>query len=123
MSKKTNYSKISNMNEAEIAKVVDATGETVDTVVEPISTDAPAAVVEETKPIVDTKPEIIYGKVVGCTKLNVRKEPIVTSDIVRTVNKDEKIVINLDKSNDEFYSVRLGAIKGYCMKKYIEIVK
>lgn len=112
MSKKTNYSKISNMNEAETNAVTDI-------VVEPVSTEA----TEETKPIIDTKPEIIYGKVVGCTKLNVRKEPIVTSDIVRTVNKDEKIVINMDKSNDEFYSVRLGAIKGYCMKKYIEIVK
>lgn len=120
MSKKTNYSKISNMNEAETITVTDiACKPVVDIVVEPVSTEA----TEETKPIIDTKPEIIYGKVVGCTKLNVRKEPIVTSDIVRTVSKDEKIVINMDKSNDEFYSVRLGAIKGYCMKKYIEIVK
>lgn len=111
------------MNEAETAKVVDVTGEIVDTIVEPIATDAPAAVVEEIDPIIDTKPEIIYGKVVGCTKLNVRKEPVVTSDIVRTISKDEKIVINMEKSNDDFYSVRLGAIKGYCMKKYIEIVK
>ena len=119
MSKKTNYSKISNMNEVETNAVTDIACKPVNTVAEPVSTEA----TEETKPIIDTKPEIIYGKVVGCTKLNVRKEPIVTSDIVRTVSKDEKIVINMDKSNDEFYSVRLGAIKGYCMKKYIEIVK
>lgn len=112
MSKKTNYNKMSKAIETEAATLANE-------IVEPISTE----VVEEVKPVVNVKQEIIYGKVVGCTKLNVRKEPVSTAEIVRTVNKDDKIVINMGKSNDDFYCVRLGAIKGYCMKNYIEIIK
>lgn len=119
MSKKTFYNKMLKTNETENIRPEDVSGETVDMTMEPVSTEA----TEETKPIIDTKPEITYGKVIGCTKLNVRKEPSSIAEIVRTVNKDDKIAINMEKSNDEFYSVRLGAIKGYCMKKYIEIVK
>lgn len=117
MSKKTNYNKMTKTSETEVTPVVDT--ETALNSVEPVSTE----VVEETKPANDIKPEITYGRVVGCTKLNVRKEPSAASDIVRTVSKDEKIVINMEKSKDDFYCVRLGAIKGYCMKKYIQIIK
>lgn len=66
--------------------------------------------------------EAVKGKVDKCARLNIRKEPSVTADVVSIIKKDDIVYIDKSFENDEFYRIRYGAIKGYCMKDYIEII-
>lgn len=107
MSKK-NYNKISTEKVKTVDEVVEeAVLETVEEVVETAE-----AVVEEA-PVV--KPEIV-GVVVGCSKLNIRKEPGLNAAIVGTLNAGDKVIIH--ETVGEFY--RIGSPE-YCMKKFISI--
>lgn len=66
--------------------------------------------------------EAVKGKVDKCVRLNIRKEPSVTADVVSIIKKDDIVYIDKSFENDDFYRIRYGAIKGYCMKDYIEII-
>ena len=71
--------------------------------------------VEATKPI---------GVVVGCEKLNVRKEPSINSDIVFQFPCNMEVEIFIDKSTEDwFYVCNAAGIEGFCMKKYIDYRK
>lgn len=77
--------------------------------------DEVAESVEATKPV---------GVVVGCEKLNVRKEPSINSDVVFQFPCNMEVEIFIDKSTEDwFYVCNAAGIEGFCMKKYIEFSK
>ena len=62
------------------------------------------------------------GIVTNCSRLNIRKEPNVDSDIVCSVSNNTEVIIDEESSNDGFYKITTSAgIEGFCMKKYIVI--
>lgn len=71
--------------------------------------------------IVET-PKVITGVVIDCAKLNVRKLPFTSSDVMCVIKMGDKVVINEEGSTDLFYKVCTAAgVDGYCMRKYIEV--
>lgn len=71
----------------------------------------------ETKPIPDT----VTGMVVGCSKLNVRAEADLFSNIVCVLDNRSEIAIDVNKSNrDWFYICTATGVEGYCMRKFVE---
>lgn len=83
-----------------------------------------AEVVEETKEEVKEeieKPSIIFGKVKVENKLNIRENANADAKILTTVNNGDTVKILAD-ANDIFYNVELNnGVKGYAMKKFIEV--
>ena len=86
--------------------------------------------VEEVKPepapipVAKPQPKPVTGRVTGCAKLNVRKEPNKDAEIVSVINEGSEVVINRIKSTVEFFAVCTAAgVEGYCMKKFIAPVK
>ena len=64
------------------------------------------------------------GIVVGCEKLNVRKEPSINSEVVFQFPCNMEVKIFIDKSTEDwFYVCNAAGIEGFCMKKYIESSK
>ena len=105
---KRNYSKMSTKPEVEQTPVS-----------EPETTEEVTAepVVQE-----EVKSEPVVGVVVGCGKLNVRKAPDIKSDVVCEVVLKSELVINIDNSTDDWFSVCTTAgFEGFCMKKFVEI--
>lgn len=109
MASKKNYSKIStegaNAKQNEEVKV------------ESTIAKAEADIVET----VETKPETKQGIVVGCAKLNIRKEPKADAKIVGTLDQRTTVTIYGEEGN--FYKIENPEGGKYCMKKYIVIKK
>ena len=64
------------------------------------------------------------GIVVGCEKLNVRKEPSINSDVIFQFPCNMEVEIFIDKSTEDwFYVCNAAGIEGFCMKKYIDYRK
>lgn len=62
------------------------------------------------------------GKVEGCTKLNVRKRPNATAEVVCVIDHDTEVEINLDKSTAKFYKICTATgVEGFCMKEFISV--
>lgn len=62
------------------------------------------------------------GVVVNCIKLNVRKEPDKTSNIIQIIDALTEVRVITKDSTYNFYKVILpSGIEGYCMKKFIEL--
>lgn len=65
---------------------------------------------------------VVTGKVVDCSKLNVRRAPSLNATVVCEIARGAAVVIDEAKSNAEWYSVCTEAgVNGFCMKKYIAI--
>lgn len=107
MAAKKNYNKIST------EKATEEKVETVETV-EAVETVAEAAV---------DAPNIVYGKIANCTKLNIRKKAKKDSDIVTVIDAKVNVEIYPDESTKGWYKVNVKGISGYCMKEFIEINK
>lgn len=59
---------------------------------------------------------------VNCELLNVREEPDAESEILAVLKKDSEVMIDLDESTEDFYSIcNEAGIEGYCMKQFIEV--
>lgn len=70
----------------------------------------------------EEEPTAALGQVC-CEKLNVRKEPSTTAAVVSVVARDAILMIDADKSTEEWYKVYTEAgIEGYCMKKFVIIM-
>lgn len=68
--------------------------------------------------------QLLNGKVVGCNKLRVRKNPILDADIEDEIALGAMVLISLNDSTDDFYSVIIpdkNYLSGYCMRKFIKI--
>ena len=62
------------------------------------------------------------GIVVNCIKLNVRKEPDKTSDIIQIIDSLTEVrVIPKDSTYNFYKEILPSGIEGYCMKKFIEL--
>lgn len=105
MANKKNYNKISEEAKTEPVEV-EETPMVVAYVPRP--TKAPE-VVEE--------PKAKFGKVSGCTKLNVRKAPKSDAPVRRVINANTEVEI-LEDAGD-FYKIGNGE---YCMKSFITVV-
>lgn len=82
-------------------------------------------VVEETiEEVVEKEPVVevttLEGKVTGCKKLNVRKNPSTASEVICVVSENDTVLIDEVESTGEWYKIctEAGAY-GFCMKKYI----
>lgn len=81
--------------------------------------DLPTIVVDG----VEQKP-VIYGKVTGCSKLNVRQDSNLQADILCCLEVNTEVEIDEGKSTNEFYAICTpSGREGFCMKKFIEICK
>lgn len=79
--------------------------------------------VEELLEIEDAvEEETVVGVVIGCEKLNIRKGPAINSDVLCTVPVNAVLVIDVNESTNEWYSVITeSGCNGYCMKKYVRV--
>lgn len=65
----------------------------------------------------------VKGKVIDCTRLNVRRRPNKDSEVNCIIDVDSIVEINENKSNDEWYRVTTNnGVYGYCMKQYISLL-
>lgn len=94
-----------------------------DTVVgEPIEEEIPED--KELSYIDMLKEKGISGVVTECVQLNVRLEPKADAPIVSVIPILTEVLIDEEKSTDDFYKVLIpGVNEGYCMKKYIAVQK
>lgn len=75
-------------------------------------------IVEQSEPISDP----IFGVVANCKLLNVREAPDKNSEILTTIGQGDEIMIDIDASTDDFYSVCTETgVEGYCMRQFIEV--
>ena len=66
--------------------------------------------------------EVLTGIVSGCTKLNVREEPNVFSEVIAVIPAGTEVIIDADDMTDGWYRVCTSAgIEGYCMLEYIQV--
>lgn len=64
------------------------------------------------------------GTVTDCFSLNLRAEPKADARVLAELKALDKVTVYLDKSTDEFYSVRSSSgVKGYCMRQFIAVKK
>lgn len=76
----------------------------------------------EPEPIVETMVRKI-GKVSGCNKLNVRKLPSKSAEVVSVIDDGAEVMIDEDASTVMFYKICTEyGIEGYCMKKFITMI-
>lgn len=90
--------------------------------VEQVPVIEPEKVVDET-PAPAPEPEpTLTGVVSGCGKLNIRKEPSATAEILCEVANKSELVIDPNKSTDDWYSVCTPAgVEGFCMKQFVTL--
>lgn len=101
----TNYTKFSNHENREVA---------------PVEKQEP--VVEETIEEAEPQNDFLTGVVDGCAMLNVRVEPDLDAEILRTISVTTNVIIDPFESTDEFYKVYLAdGSEGFCMKQYIRL--
>lgn len=75
-----------------------------------------------TEPVVEEPAPVVTGVVVDCARLNVRSAPSTKASVLCEIDRKAKVVINEEKSKNDWYSVCTEAgVEGFCMKKYIEI--
>lgn len=92
----------------------------------------PVAEPEVIEPVVEpeiVEPEVVQpaapvtvdGKVVKCKMLNIRIAPRKDADVLAVVDCGAKLVIDVDRSLEDWYSVcTVAGIEGYCMKEFVE---
>lgn len=86
----------------------------VETAVEPV------AIYEPVEENVSETPMI--GIVTNCLRLNVRKTPSPTAEVLCTVDAKHDLVIDMDESTDDYYKICTEAgIEGYCVKYFVTI--
>lgn len=89
--------------------------------------ETPVAAPAEHKPdhgfYEETKPRT-YGRVNSkCKKLNVRKAPSATAEVLLVVNSGREVRIFKDESTDKFYKISLDVgVTGFAMKEFIDEV-
>lgn len=90
-----------------------------------VTTNIPE-VMETEEPTVESevKDETIIGTVCGCKELYIRPSASKSGTPVCVVKEGDLLIINTDESAGDWYRVytETGA-NGYCMKKFVAIVK
>ena len=111
-----NYKQYYNKANEEQKPVVEP--EVIEPVVEPEIVEPEVVEPEAVQP---TAPVTVDGKVVKCKMLNVRIAPRKDADVLAVVDCGAKLVIDVDRSLEDWYSVcTVAGIEGYCMKEFVE---
>lgn len=77
---------------------------------------------QETETETETESDLVIGVVTNCIRLNVREEPNVSAPIITEVDALSELMVDVVKSDEEWYSVCTEAgIEGFCMKKFVDI--
>jgi hypothetical protein len=64
----------------------------------------------------------VKGTLVNCTRLNVRKDPKGDASVVKVINTTTPVMVDLDKSTEDFYYVySIEGFEGYCMKNFMNV--
>lgn len=110
-------------------KAVSVDNEVVESVLEETEVVKPAVeeseIVEVIEPVVEEVTELetintTVGVVTDCIKLNIRNKPNVNAKVLCTVNVLSELIIDTQKSNDNWLSVCTeSGVEGFCMKKYV----
>lgn len=131
-------SKVKDVEFVEVTKDVESVEEVVETVVEETvenieeveAVETVEEVVEETveaetEEVADNIPDpekCVEGKLVNCTRLNVREAAKKDAKIVKIINDKTSVMINLDESTDDFYYVYgIEGFEGYCSKEFMNV--
>ena len=65
-----------------------------------------------------------HGIVTDCRKLNVRKEPNEYAEIVAVVDAYDKIFVDFENSEGDYYKVETtSGVEGYCLKAHVSKLK
>lgn len=81
-------------------------------------------IVDETVESIEEEiPEVATATgVVTAGLLNVRADADSAAEVLGVIKKDSEVMIDLDESTDEFYSVCTeSGLYGFCMKEFIEV--
>ena len=112
------YTKYANQNLSE--EVVESVVTEEPVVEEPVVPEV--EVVEEETVTPEPPAEPVYGVVTECVKLNVRKEPDVSADVLTTILLGTEVLVDEANSTEDFYKIVTGAgVEGFCVKKFINI--
>ena len=85
-----------------------------------VENDGELEVVKTTSEPISEQQNFIKGTVSNCNKLNVRERPTLTSNVLRVIECNTQVEINVEDSTDDFYKVVIDGIEGYCMKDFIK---
>lgn len=125
MSKKnyTNYSKNpESIKEPFINEPIIEKEEKIEEVVEAVEPVETEDTIEASEIVDEPEVEPIYGCVDKCEKLRVRKGPSTNTGVVTVISAGTEVMIDLDKSTNDWYSVRTATgVEGFCMKDFITI--
>ena len=96
-----------------------------ETPVAPIDEEVVDEVVEEPETVVEETPEVqktIYGTVVKCSMVNIRKNPEKNAPVVTTIRRNGTVIIDASESTAEFYKICTpSGIEGFCMREFIDV--
>lgn len=112
----TNYNKMYSKPEIEVEEVLEP--EVSEEVVEEPVVEAEPEVIEE--PVVEPVKEVV-ATVVGCTRLNVRKQPHPDADVLTIINASSEIICDPEPVGDYYKIHTASGIEGYCVKDYIKL--
>lgn len=71
-----------------------------------------------------TKPKTTHGIVTNCSRLNVRKRPHRSSEVLTILDEDDIVEITMYESTRNWYYVTTeSGVVGYCMKDFIVLKK
>lgn len=109
-----NYGKHA-VEKTENSEVKEQINETVDICVD----DSASSSVPEPE---DKEPEITFGVVSNCEKLNLREKPSKDAEVICMLDAGTELMIDVSESNDEWLSVyNTGGLKGFCMKNFVTV--
>lgn len=79
---------------------------------------------EFTEPIKDEIVDIVItGKISGCCKLFIRKEPSASADPITVIDNNTVFTILGQSDDGIFYQVKLeSGICGFCMMEFVEVL-
>lgn len=86
------------------------------------------AAVEPEAPEVTEVPAIepiqVHGKVIECTRLNVRELPDLKATVVTVLTKGAEVLVDVSDERDQWYRIcTASGLEGYCMKEYISVIE
>lgn len=73
-------------------------------------------------PVFPNEEQNCFGVVFNCARLNVRETPEKNGNIITVLKASDELVIDLNKSTEEWYAVcNAVGIEGFCLKKYVDL--
>ena len=120
---RNDYTKYARENKAEKPEAPVVESETIETpIMETESVIHPEGVfpipVEEVPEVTESPSNL--GRVIGCTKLNVRRAPKPRAEVVCEINCGTEVEIDYEASTIDFYKIcTASGVEGYCVKTYI----